>query len=33
MTKAEQGEAPEALLRVVERISRGEVDAPACYRE
>jgi hypothetical protein len=33
MTKAEQREAAEVLRRVVERIDRGEVDAPAWYRE
>jgi hypothetical protein len=33
MTKAEQREAAQALRRVVERIDRGVVDAPAWYRE
>jgi hypothetical protein len=33
MTKAEKREAAEVLRRVVERIDRGEVDAPAWYRE
>lgn len=33
MTKAEQREAAEVLRRVVERIDRGEVAAPAWYRE
>ena len=33
MTKAEQREAAEVLRRVVERIDRGDVDAPAWYRE
>jgi hypothetical protein len=33
MTKAEQREAAEALRRVIARIDRGEVAAPAWYRE
>jgi hypothetical protein len=33
MTKAEQREAAEVLRRVVEQIKRGEVTAPAWYRE
>jgi hypothetical protein len=33
MTKAEQREVATVLRRVVERIDRGEVDAPAWYRE
>jgi hypothetical protein len=33
MTKAEQRAAAEVLKRVVERIDRGEVAAPAWYRE
>lgn len=33
MTKAEQREAAQVLKRVVERIDRDEVDAPAWYHE
>jgi hypothetical protein len=33
MTKAERHEAAEVLRRAVKRIDRGEVDAPAWYRE
>jgi hypothetical protein len=33
MTKAEKREAAEALRRVVERIDRGELEAPRWYRQ